>query len=62
MFGGFTFARSSMMPIFKALIGWALLEVREGWRTWLARRQSQVQVPSGEPEVPTVGAPVRSES
>ena len=40
MFGGFTFARSSMTPIFKALLGWALLEVREGWRTWFVSRSS----------------------
>ena len=31
LFGGFTFARSSMTPVVKALVGWALLELREGW-------------------------------
>jgi len=36
LFGGYSFERSSGRPIFKALIGWALLELREGWRTWFA--------------------------
>lgn len=36
LFGGFTFARSSTMPVFKALAGWSWLELREGWRTWFA--------------------------
>jgi len=31
LFGGFTFAPSSTTPIFKALLSWALLEIREGW-------------------------------
>ena len=34
MFGGYTFARSNVVPIFKALAGWALLELTEGWRSW----------------------------
>jgi flavin-dependent dehydrogenase len=39
LFGGFTFARSSMTPIFKALAGWLWLELCEGWRTWFATRE-----------------------
>ena len=35
LFGGFTFARSSITPVLKALAGWVFLEIREGWRTWL---------------------------
>ena len=34
LFGGFTFARSSVTPVLKALACWAALELREGWRTW----------------------------
>lgn len=37
LFGGFTFARSSITPVLKALACWAFLEVREGWRTWFKR-------------------------
>jgi flavin-dependent dehydrogenase len=37
LFGGFTFARSSITPVLKALAGWAFLEIREGWRTWFNR-------------------------
>ena len=36
LFGGYTFAAGSAAPIFKALLGWAWLEVTEGWRTWWA--------------------------
>jgi flavin-dependent dehydrogenase len=41
MFGGYTFARSSVAPILKALAGWAFLEMTEGWRSWLGYRQTQ---------------------
>jgi len=34
MFGGFTFEKSSSIPILKALVSWAFLEFTEGWRTW----------------------------
>src|SRR5436190_1349895 len=34
MFGGYTFAPGSAWPIVKALLSWAALELREGWRTW----------------------------
>ncbi len=37
MFGGFTFAHSSSIPIVKAILGWAFLEISEGWRTWFQR-------------------------
>ena len=37
LFGGFTFARSSITPVLKALACWAFLEIREGWRTWFNR-------------------------
>ncbi len=32
---GFTFSPTSGWPIVRALLGWAALELREGWRTWL---------------------------
>lgn len=44
LFGGFTFARSSMTPVFKALVGWAFLELREGWFS-LRPTGSQEQTP-----------------
>ena len=37
LFGGFTFARSSITPVLKALACWTFLEIREGWRTWFNR-------------------------
>jgi hypothetical protein len=38
LFGGYTFAPSSSWPIAKGLLGWAWLELTEGWRSWFARR------------------------
>ena len=40
LFGGYTFARSNVIPIFKAFSGWAFLEVTEGWRSWFGFRAS----------------------
>ncbi|PYK96646.1 MAG: NAD(P)/FAD-dependent oxidoreductase [Verrucomicrobia bacterium] len=37
MFQGYTFAPSSVTPIFKALAGWFRLELTEGWRSWWPR-------------------------
>jgi hypothetical protein len=34
LIGGFTFAVGSMLPLVKALLGWARLELAEGWRSW----------------------------
>ncbi|MEO6181802.1 MAG: NAD(P)/FAD-dependent oxidoreductase [Verrucomicrobiota bacterium] len=34
MFGGYTFGKGSTMPILKAMVNWAYLEVTEGWRSW----------------------------
>jgi len=40
---GFTFARrSGTSPIAKAMVGWAWLEVREGWRSWFAARSPEL--------------------
>lgn len=46
MFGGYTFAAASAAPLLKSFLGWAWLELREGWRTWgrsgsLLRPQAQ---------------------
>lgn len=38
MFGGYTFEGKSSVPVVKALISWAFLELTEGWRTWFVRR------------------------
>jgi hypothetical protein len=40
MFGGYTFSPGSALPVVKALLGWAWLEVTEGWRSWFARKQA----------------------
>jgi flavin-dependent dehydrogenase len=40
LFGGFTFARSSITPVLNALACWAILELREGWRTWFRTREA----------------------
>jgi hypothetical protein len=31
---GFSFARTSMLPVLKNLCAWGMLELREGWKTW----------------------------
>ncbi len=38
---GYTFARSSAGPIIRALAGWMLLELREGWRSWWPAKTQQ---------------------
>ena len=37
LFKGYTFGRSSTLPILGALAGWLRLELREGWRSWWQR-------------------------
>jgi flavin-dependent dehydrogenase len=37
MFGGYTFAPASSVPIFKAITSWIWLEMTEGWRSWFSR-------------------------
>lgn len=34
MFGGYTFAASSIGPLVRSVAGWAWLELTEGWRSW----------------------------
>jgi len=43
MFRGYTFARSSALPIFAALGCWARLELTEGWRSWWQPRVAAAQ-------------------
>jgi flavin-dependent dehydrogenase len=43
MFRGYTFARSSALPIFAALGCWARLELTEGWRSWWRPRVAAAQ-------------------
>src|SRR6185295_12491963 len=45
MFKGYTFARSSALPVFTALAGWLRLELTEGWRSWWSRA-----LPAAQPE------------
>jgi flavin-dependent dehydrogenase len=53
MFGGYTFARSSSVHVIKALIGWFVLELREGWRSWFVRAEQ----PAVEPARMTTAEP-----
>jgi flavin-dependent dehydrogenase len=46
LFGGYTFAGSSVRPIVNALVGWAWLELREGWRTWFGVPSPATRMPS----------------
>lgn len=41
MFGGYTFKPSSFRHVLVAMAGWAALECREGWRTWLPHAESR---------------------
>ncbi len=52
LFGGFTFARSSITPVIKALACWAFLEIREGWLTWFNRHD----------KIPAVKQPVEADA
>jgi flavin-dependent dehydrogenase len=38
MFQGYTFAPTNAVPLAKAIAGWAVLEVTEGWRSWFGQR------------------------
>lgn len=49
MFGGFTFARSSITPVLKALASWVFLELREGWRSWFPRAEGKPAVTRDNP-------------
>lgn len=53
MFGGYTFAPSSSLPILKALCGWVWLECTEGWRSWLPRPGPHEHVSPAISSVPT---------
>jgi flavin-dependent dehydrogenase len=50
MFGGFTFSPTSSIPIIKAMLSWAYLEITEGWRTWF----QSAPVPAPKPITPSV--------
>ncbi|MDQ6632957.1 MAG: NAD(P)/FAD-dependent oxidoreductase [Verrucomicrobiota bacterium] len=40
MFGGYTFGKSSVIPIIKAIDDWILLELTEGWRSWFRKEST----------------------
>jgi flavin-dependent dehydrogenase len=52
MFQGYTFSPGDVTPILKALAAWAMLELKEGWRSWLNNK-------SKTPSELTVPIPVR---
>ncbi|MEY2409474.1 MAG: hypothetical protein QOF48_2144 [Verrucomicrobiota bacterium] len=45
---GFSFHPANCVPILKGIVGWGLLEIREGWRTWF-RRPREGGVPQPGP-------------
>jgi len=49
MFGGYTFSPASARPVLKALLGWAWLEMTEGWRSWFAARPATEAKPMPKP-------------
>jgi flavin-dependent dehydrogenase len=52
MFGGFSLKPVAVIPILKAAIGWALLELTEGWRTWLGEsKPAGLPSPAATPAV-----------
>jgi hypothetical protein len=61
MFAGYTFARSSSTPVFKALLAWGLLELQEGWRSWFGYRATAPMTESkGSPKVTEEAVPAAS--
>jgi hypothetical protein len=57
MFKGFTFARSSALPIVTAIVNWAWLELTEGWRSWFSSRLTATEkekLSPAEAAIPTV--------
>jgi flavin-dependent dehydrogenase len=55
MFGGYTFSLVSARPILRATLGWAWLEVKEGWRTWF--RAGSVPANAGSSEAVSASGP-----
>lgn len=55
LFDGYTFAPSNSTRMIRALLGWGWLELREGWRSWLAPKP----IPAAAPEkaAPALVAP-----
>lgn len=54
MFGGYTFSGASARPIVKALLGWFVLELREGWRSWFLAKPAPAPTPETKREPVTV--------
>lgn len=46
MMQGYTFELSSAMPIIKAILGWGLIELKEGWRTWFQKSAAEPESPA----------------
>ena len=55
LFGGYTFSRWSSRHVFRALLGWAALELREGWRSWFSRSR-HVAAPEATPAAEPIKA------
>jgi flavin-dependent dehydrogenase len=58
LFPGYTFAPGSALPIAKALLAWARVELREGWRTWFGFRLIPIDK---TPQKPVMAAPAANE-
>ncbi len=59
MFPGFTFSLGSARPIVRALLGWARLELTEGWRTWFSGEPRPAHAKADLPS-PPAGTPATS--
>jgi len=57
MFQGYTFARSSIWPIAKAILSWGGLELREGWRSWFRKGHEAAPAQSSPAAAITQTAP-----
>jgi flavin-dependent dehydrogenase len=56
---GFTFSPKSVVPIVQAFLGWAWLELTEGWRSWFA---SGTRAPVSEQPAEVTVQPARCDS
>jgi len=57
MFKGFTFARTSGLPVVTAILNWACLELTEGWRSWFSSKSTpreKEKLSPAEAAIPTV--------
>jgi hypothetical protein len=47
LFRGYNFSFSNGAPIFRGILGWWLLELLEGWRTWFTTTPRELRKAGG---------------